>query len=77
MPSTPSPKRKGHYVICKAKNKEIYWQFWKNGREIARSSETYKRKAGVKKSIAALQGSATCEIVDETIKRRGFPYGHE
>lgn len=77
MPSTPSPKRKGHYVILKAKNKELYWQFWKNGREIARSSETYKRKASVYKSIEALQGSSTCEVRDSTAKRRGFPYGHE
>jgi len=65
-----STKRLGHYVIRKSKNKELYWQFFKNGRELARSSETYKRKAGVKKSLAAIMGSFTCEIVDSTINKK-------
>jgi len=59
-----STKKIGHYVICKAKNKELFWQFFKNGREISRSTETYKRVAGVKKSIKAMQGSAAAEIID-------------
>jgi len=70
-------KKQGHYIIKKSKNKELYWQFWKNGREICRSSETYKRKASVKRAITNMKNSSTCEIEDETIKRHGFPYGHE
>ena len=61
-------KRIGYYVIRKSKNKELYWQFWKNGREIARSSETYKTIAGVRKSIRAIQSSTLADVIDSRKK---------
>jgi len=62
-------QRQSKYVIFLANNKEFCWRFIKNGREIFRSSETYKRKASVKRSILiALNSGADAEIFDETIK---------
>lgn len=54
----------GHYEIFKSKNKEFCWRFIKNGKEIARCSETYKRKASAKRSIDIVMWGGGFEIKD-------------
>jgi len=51
--------------IKRAKNKDYYLAvFAKNGKELLRSSETYKRKSGVKKLLKYLLDAP---VIDETL----------
>lgn len=57
----PAPR----YEVKRANNKELYWRFiGKNGEQISRSSETYKRMAGVMKSINIMKNTEAV-IVDK------------
>lgn len=58
----------GRYEICRSKDKEFYWRFIKNGRIIAKSSETYKRKSACKRSVAIMMDSFYTDVVDKTKK---------
>lgn len=42
------------FELCRSRNKEFYGRAIRNGREIWRTSETYKRKLPVKKAILGL-----------------------
>jgi uncharacterized protein YegP (UPF0339 family) len=61
--------KKGRYEIDRSKNNEFFWRFIKNGKQISRSSETYKRKGSVKRSIAIMQNSNGVETIDITKKK--------
>ena len=65
-----SMKRQGRYELDRSKNKEFFWRFVKNGREIARSSETYKRKAAARRSIQIIAQSGDCIVLDLTLTHR-------
>lgn len=57
------------YEIKRARNKELFWRFiGKNGEQISRGSETYKRRAGVMKSINIMRGSAGAVVHDTTMR---------
>jgi len=58
------------YEIKRSRNnKELFWRFiGKNGEQISRSSETYKRRAGVMKSINIMRNSGMVVVHDTTVK---------
>jgi len=71
------PSKKGHFEIdfSAQKNKkkktseyhkEYYWRFIKNGREIFRSSETYKNRSGANRALKIAMDCYDCAIIDFT-----------
>lgn len=59
-------KKRPKFVIRRAANKEFYGQFIAaNGKEVWRTSETYKRRSSVVKAVLELYGPTVSEHVED------------
>lgn len=70
--------RKSKFHVKKAKNGELYWTLVaSNGRQICKSSETYKSKQNVKKSIEATRKAFYNITTDAVVTISSFIEWHD